>query len=170
MTNESNTCKVCGKEISLNEVFCPNCKFPQIIYPESLSGEVLDYEEKRVKYYRELVYSQQPADSPAIKGYLVMKQGEAILNTYPVYKGKNIYGKSPDKREDVFINRLSATCKELKDEHFMIEITDENLFKAKLLAGNWGVRNASNNVRETVIDGTDSIFVGDIEFILCSKR
>ena len=170
MEKEKNTCKVCGKEIGLTEAFCPHCKFPQIIYPAEISQEVKDYENKRVKFYKEVMDSKNTTDLPIIKGYLVMKQGNSILNLYPVYQGKNIYGKSPNEKEGVFTNRLSARCKELEDEHFMIEITDENQFKVKLLAGNWGVRNASNNVSEAVIDGLDSIFVGNLEFILCAKR
>lgn len=170
MEKEKNTCKVCGKEIGLTEAFCPHCKFPQIIYPAKISQEVKDYEEKRVSLYREVMDSKKTTDLPVIKGYLVMKQGETILNTFPIYQGKNIFGSSPNEKDGIFVNRLAARCEELKDEHFMIEITDENKYIAKLLSGDWGIRNASNNVSEAVIDGTDSIFVGNLEFILCAKR
>ena len=168
--NEITTtpCKVCGEPILLTAEFCSNCGFPNIIYPDSISKEVRDYEDNRIKMYKDLWESKiEDPKSPLLKGYLVMKQGETILDVFPIYKGKNIFGKSPNEKDGIFANRLAASCEELESEHFIIEPTDEGIIKVKLLSGKWGLRNKSNYVDEGEIESTESIYIGNLEFVFC---
>lgn len=169
MTMEEKKCKVCGKEIPLDEVFCPNCKFPYILYPAEIPERVRTYEENRVKYYKALLESPKTDNTPAIKGYLVMKQGERIQNVFPVFVGRNVFGKSPGTTEGDFSNMLTVICDELESKHFMLETTDEGRMKAILLNGKWGLRNKSNDVKEDYIEQGQSIFIGDLQFVFCGR-
>ena len=45
-------CKVCGKALSLADIFCPGCGFEHHILPEPVSEEVKRYEEKRIRVYK----------------------------------------------------------------------------------------------------------------------
>lgn len=45
-------CKVCGKPLSLADIFCPVCGVEHHILPEPVSEEVRRYEEKRIKAYK----------------------------------------------------------------------------------------------------------------------
>lgn len=49
---EQTKCKVCGHEISLTGVFCPQCGFEHHILPQSVSQDIMDYEENRVRTYK----------------------------------------------------------------------------------------------------------------------
>lgn len=169
MTMEEKECKVCGEKFSLDEDFCPNCKFPYILYPAEVSERVKIYEEDRVKYYKALLVSPKIDNTPAIKGYLVMKQGERILNVFPVFAGRNVFGKSPGTTDGEFSNMLTVICDKLESKHFMLETTDEGKMKAILIKGEWGLRNKSNNVKEDYIEQGDSIFIGNLQFFFCGR-
>lgn len=161
-----NKCKACGKNIDINADFCPYCKFPQFILPAEVSEDVLKYEEERASSYKKMWESKNEAENlPPLSGYLVMKQGNTYLSVFPIYQGKSVFGSSPEKKEGVFSYLLPVKCDELGKEHFMLEVTEEGKIIAKLLKGTWGLHNKSNNVAQGLICHTQSIYVGNLEFI-----
>lgn len=192
-------CPVCGHIV--NNSFCEYCGFELHVYPTPISSEVQAYEDKRVDIYKATMQKQKEikeelaqekaimeqrirdlAEKVSVSGYLVLGQYKdaeiaenekeyKILDVFRVLNGNNVYGRRPQKREDVHAESILFPCKELQNEHFMI-ISSENNMTAKLLAGNWNVRNRTNSVTSEVLQDRDEIYIGNLifTFILSSEQ
>lgn len=170
MEKEKNTCKVCGKEIGLTEAFCPHCKFPQIIYPAEISQEVKDYEEKRVDLYKEAINQKSAApDSPKPIGYLIIMQYGDYQQIFPLYKGKNIFGKNPQYSNGISRNVIELDCEGLKTEHFILETDDKGFVVAKLIEGSWSFGNEGNFLTEKTLSNGDTIILDNLHMIYIEK-
>ena len=169
-TNENKIattpCKVCGKPILLTAEFCSNCGFPNIIYPDSISKKVRDYENDRVKKYKDLWESKNKGEKfPPLRGYLVMQYGEKISRIYPIYEGKNVFGVKPQSLPGIFTHTLVPVISDLKNNHFSLEPEEEgNGVIAKLIEGEWRPSNVCINSNEVLLESSDSFEIGEIRF------
>lgn len=199
---EEVTCKVCSTKLDLSKTnYCPKCGFEIHVYPTPFNSDLQAYEDKRVGMYKATLLKQKEieeeraqekaimeqrikdlAEKVSVSGYLVLGQykeaeiaenenGYKILDVFRVLNGNNIYGRRPKKREDAHVESILFPCKELQNEHFMV-ISSENDVTAKLLAGDWNVRNRTNSVTSEVLQDRDEIYIGNLifTFILSSEQ
>lgn len=184
-------CPVCGH--TNGNIFCDYCGFEVHIMPAKVAGEVQAYEEKRISRYKSMIeeqkiqkekYAQDIAvleqrmkdsiDKATVYGYLVLGQykndeisgegmGYNILDVYRIHEGVNIFGRRPSKSENNHVVSILFPCEDLKNEHFAIEISDGKVI-ARLLAGDWNVRNRTNNVKSEILQDRDEIYIGNLIF------
>ena len=173
-TNENKIattpCKVCEKPILLTAEFCSNCGFPNIIYPDSIPKKVQDYENDRVKKYKDLWESKNKGeDLPPLCGYLIVIQDEDFQQIFPVYKGKNVFGKNPRCEDELFRNVIELDCDDLRNENFSLETDQKGFVVAKLIEGIWSIGYWGNSPQERILSNGDSILINDLKFIFIAK-
>lgn len=94
---------------------------------------------------------------------LTGEKGYRILEIFPIYQGKNVFGKMPKSAPDIHPHNILFECSELQKEHFSIDFSN-NVFMARKIAGDWGVGNKFNNVSEESLSSKDEIFIGKMIF------
>ena len=170
-------CPICNKELQLTDAFCPNCGFEIHILPVSASDVVKEYESSRIENYKKIWGTLK--DGQGIKGFLVVMVDEETLSgtidrrvkdIFPVYQGKNVFGKNPQSKSDMHTQRIMY-CKEMQAEHFVIEGKADNSFIIQSLSSTSYLRNKANllNEKENELYNGDEIFIGNLVFVFISK-
>ena len=184
MSNEKNLCKVCEKEISLSERFCPRCKFEQHIYPSVVPIEYEEYEKERIRIatiqWREIQQMKDEIETlkeqcqsslmtnaagrPA--GFLVVRQS-LREEVFELYEGDNSFGRKRGGIDAPNHQKLNFLDDALQANHFSIVI---NLKENKYTLvdryydnASWCIKDAKSKRQKSSLISGDKLLLGGLE-------
>lgn len=99
-------------------------------------------------------------------GFLVLIKDQEIISILTIERGvKNVYGSSPQERDNVSCHQVSILDDQLTTEHFSIQQDNENKsIEAILLHGSWGINSKYSSNKRTILSDGDIINIGDLSF------